>query len=125
MSGVDKRKVVGEKIHAKAMHAMNLSECSRRYGSRAKTSSGRSVYSAVSSDIGSDVGSRIGGTALALVQEGVQVPNEGVQGVLAAMVAVPSEPSRRHDGGSDESFDIGSGMISMFVLLWFPGCSRT
>lgn len=37
MSGVDKRKVVGEKIHAKAMHVMNLLECSRRYGSRAKT----------------------------------------------------------------------------------------
>jgi hypothetical protein len=37
MSGVDKRKVVGEKIHAKAMQVMNLSECSRRYGSRAKT----------------------------------------------------------------------------------------
>ena len=37
MSGVDKRKVVGEKIHAKAMHVTNLSECSRRYGSRAKT----------------------------------------------------------------------------------------
>ena len=37
MSGVDKRKVVGEKIHAKAIHVTNLSECSRRYGSLAKT----------------------------------------------------------------------------------------
>ena len=37
MSGIDKRKVVGEKIHAKATSVTNLLECSCRYGSQVKT----------------------------------------------------------------------------------------
>ena len=37
MARTDKRKVVGEAVHAKACHIVHLSECSRRFGSNAKT----------------------------------------------------------------------------------------
>jgi hypothetical protein len=37
MSNNDKRRVKGGKVHALALYVSNLSECSRRYGSNAKS----------------------------------------------------------------------------------------
>ena len=37
MVNQDKRRVVGETVHAKACHVTNLAECERRYGAKLKT----------------------------------------------------------------------------------------
>ena len=50
----DPRRIVGNIVHAKAIHVTNLAECARRYGSKKKTKKLRGVVQNVifSNDLG-------------------------------------------------------------------------